>query len=78
MPRGPGPEGVKVMTDLLERTHHEPLVPHRLPTVGGPPKGPPHVEVDVSTPWPNSAKIVSILLLVVSIVGVFGFLVRNS
>jgi hypothetical protein len=66
------------MTDLLERTHHEPLVPHRLPTVSGPPEGPPHVEVDVSTPWPSSAKIVSILLLVVSIVGVFGFLARDS
>jgi hypothetical protein len=64
------------MTDLLERTHREPLVPNRLPTVSGPPKGPPRVEVDVSTPWPRSAKIVSILLLIAAIVGAFGTMIR--
>lgn len=66
------------MSDLLERTHYEPLVDHRLPTASGPPKGPPRVEVDLSTPWPRSAKIVTIVLLIAAIIGAFGSLIRAN
>jgi hypothetical protein len=66
------------MSDLLERTHYEPLVDHRLPTVSGPPKGPPPVEVDVSTPWPRSAKIVTIVLLIAAIIGAFGSMIQAN
>jgi cell division protein FtsB len=64
------------MLELLDRTLHEPVVvpPPRVAT--GPPKGPPRIEVDVTTPWPRSAKIVTTALLMLAIVGAFGTIVN--
>lgn len=66
------------MLELLDRTLHEPApMPveeagaHRLP-----PKAPPPIEMNISKPWPRSARITLIALLAVAMLGMVGSIVN--